>query len=67
VFINQEYSYDVFFAICESIYSNNLNKNGIMVMTDLSKKNNLDIFDNISKGYRANNKNFFNKIGVIIK
>lgn len=67
VFINEEYSFDKYFGICESIYLNNLNKDGIMIFSNLNKKNSFDIYENISKGYRLKNKNFFNKIGVLIK
>jgi len=67
IFINQEYSFDKLFEISESIYLNNLSKDGIMIFSDISKKNTLDIFENISKGYRNITENINNKIGVIIK
>jgi hypothetical protein len=67
IIINQEYSYDKFFEICETIYSNNLEKEGLMIFSDISKKDNLDIFNNMSKGYNLNFENIYNKIGVLIK
>jgi hypothetical protein len=67
IFINQEYSFDKLFEISESIYLNNLNKDGIMIFCDISKKNTFDIFENMTKGYRNTFENINNKIGVIIK
>lgn len=67
IIINQEYSYDKFFEICETIYSNSLEKEGFLILSDISKKNSLDIFNNITKGYNADYENIYNKIGVIKK
>lgn len=67
IFINQEYNFDKLFEISESLYLNNLNKEGMMVFCDISKKNTFDIFDNMTKGYRNTFENINNKIGVITK
>ena len=55
------------FAMAFFIYSNNLNKDGVMIFSDISKKNTFDIFDNMTKGYKNLFLNIKNKIGVIIK
>lgn len=67
IFFNQEYSYDKMFQILETIYSNNLDKDGMLVFCDITKKNYKDIFLNMSKGYRNKFENIDEKIGVIIK